>query len=297
MSSAFVIASLKLLILQATTTKNDIATSAVAIVCFLAGYGFFISQGRIYLFMLLTSVLFGFTVKTYFPGFSIPFLLFLTIILLRAYPIKKIVSPLKGLLEDRVLLIIAMGLFFCMGSNWINNYLTFGNIQGEIALIQKHANKDFLVGMLANAFRYSLQLFDLPSNYYNDIIVNIHDQIMGEFKNISLLRPYPFYLHNNFPPEENCSWYGPLAASLIVPSVLYAAVKGKGYIRVISFSLLSFFLVACYSMVWMRGSSRYFCIFFACSGVPLAFFLKNIIATKNLRIFILIVMLLHFFIR
>ena len=55
LTSAFIIASLKELVLQATTTKNDIPTAAVAVICFLAGYNFLRSFKYIHFYIIIIS--------------------------------------------------------------------------------------------------------------------------------------------------------------------------------------------------------------------------------------------------
>lgn len=288
MTSTFVIASLKLLILEATTTKNDIAAAAIAIVCFLAGYCFLYSLKGLHLFIVLVSLLFGFTVKSYFAGFAIPFLLLFSIILLKKYSPKEILLPLKYILRNKTLMILPLGILFCLVSYWLYNLHNYGNIQGSNTMLEGYVNNNFL-GMAANVLRYFLEILDLPTQYCSDMLVKIHDRILGDSKFIAILRYAPFILLSNHPPREGMAWYGPLGILLIIPSLFYAIIKGKEYVRFVAFSLLGFFLALCYTIVWQSSNSRFFSLFFACSGIPVAFLLKYLIKNKYLRSSIFII--------
>jgi hypothetical protein len=273
LTSAFIIASLKELVLQATTTKNDIPTAAVVVVCFLAGYNFFRSFKYIHLYIMSIALLFGLSIKGYFVGFMMPFLFFYLLLLMKEYSPKKLFHAVRSLTEhNKAPLVLPLGLFFCLIVFWVNNFNNYGNISGENAFVSMHINKDDFLGAVANVGRYLLQAAELPNKFGGDILTAIHNNVLGKYQLIAV-RPIvfkPLDLAGEFIPFEDLSWYGPLGLLLIIPSIFYSLFKGKGFIRVISLTLLAFLWALSYKLVWMPYNNRFFSLLFGGSGVCVA---------------------------
>ena len=195
LTSAFIIASLKEIVLQATTTKNDIPMAAVTVICFLAGYNFFRSFKYIHLYIMSVAILFGLSVKGYFLGFMMPFLFFYLLLLVKEYSPKKLLHAVKSLTEHRKTpLVLPLGLFFCLTVFWVNNFSSYGNISGESAFVEMHINKDGILGGVVNVGRYMLQAADLPEEFGGDILTTIHNKVLGKYQSITtryiIFRPF-----------------------------------------------------------------------------------------------------------
>lgn len=326
--TSFIIASLTGLILQATTEKNDIPLAAVVVVCFLAAWNFYRTFKYFDFYIIIVAALFGLSVKAYFPGFLIPFLIFYTLMLIKQHwgslknlnlqKIKEILlgkllylsdgiisrlyrrtlikytaRPLKHtdcqlpfanyqLLFKGALCAIPLGLIFCLIIFWNNNYHNYHSLWGEKAHVDIHINKEGLVGGAINTARYISQAIDLPKELGGSMITKFHDKLLGNNRSAGAL--YQVKLIGKPFPDEDFSWYGLLGILLIIPAVIYSMIFGKGFIRFISLTLLCFWLILSYKVAWMPWNSRFFSLFFAGSGVCIAFvyqkFLVNGLSSK-----------------
>jgi hypothetical protein len=276
LTTCFIILSLKEIILQATTTKNDIPCAAIAVICFLAGYNFYRSSKFIHLYIMIVALMFGVTAKSYFALFLLPFLFFYSFLLFKKFTFTKIMSSLISMkIFDAVLLILPAGLITCFMVNLGNNLIHYGNIYGETnTYLEKVLNHYGIVGCCLNMLRYLLQSIDPPLQFIRNILDNFHETILGKYQFIAVMKPMLFSMSWGKMPHEGYAWYGPLGFFLIIPSILFTALRGKGYIRLIPLSLLAFFALFSYRIVWLPHSG-YFSLFFAGSGVCVAFLLQS----------------------
>jgi len=83
--SVLIIASQPQIVLQSTCAQNDLSTAALATVCFLSGYSFYKTLKPLHLLVLCVSILWGLSVKSYFTGFAVPFLLLFAIHIKKRY--------------------------------------------------------------------------------------------------------------------------------------------------------------------------------------------------------------------
>jgi len=264
--ACFIIASLKGLILQATTTKNDIPCAALSIVCFLAGYNFYQSSKLIHLFILMVTFIYGLSVKSYFAFFLLPF------------------SFLSMKTAEKCLYILPLCLFVCLMLNLGNNLILCGNISGEPkAQLDSHLNQYSLFGCSINIMRYLLQSVDPPFQAIRDGLTNLHNTILGDHQFIDTLTFRPFSATWGNVPHEDYAWYGFIGFALIIPSILFSLLRGQGYCRVVSLSLLAFFVIVSYEIVWFPCSVRYFSLFFAGIGLCVAFLLHRVSRYNSFR--------------
>ena len=296
LTTSFIIASLSGLILQAVTTKNDIPVAAVVVVCFLAALNFYSTKKYSNFYIIVVALLFGLSVKAYFLGFLVPFLFFYALLLIKEYRIKKMLFTIRNIRPDKIGIslilnlatflpyfqrlvagrrflskisfLLPLGLIFCLMVFWNNNLNNYGSIWGERAGVEQHINQDGLAGGAINAGRYVLQAIDLPEELGGNLLTGFHDKMLGNHNSTGAL--YPVNLSGKPFPDEDFSWYG-LLGILIIPAVIYSSIKGKGFIRVISLSLLCYFLILSYTVAWMPWNSRFFALFFGGSGVCIAF--------------------------
>jgi hypothetical protein len=275
--TCFMIASLKGIVLQATTTKNDIPCAAMSIVCFLAGYNFIQSSKFVHLYIMIVACVFGVSIKNYYFLFCLPFVVFYAFSLLKDYPLRKIMSPIISVrVPETVALLLPIGLIACFMMNVGNNLINYGNIAGETKdYLAANLNHDGILGCCINIFRYLLQSVDPPLNWARNSLLLFHDKLLGNYRFIACKNISPFGLVGEL-PHEGYAWYGPLGFFLIIPSILFTAWRGKGYIRIFSLSLLAFFLSLSYKVVWVPHCGRYLVLFFAGSGVCVAFLIQKI---------------------
>ena len=292
---SIIIASLTEIVLQATTTKNDIPTAAVVVVIFLAGYNFLSSRKSFHLYVLIISLLWGLTIKGYFACFALPFILFYTILLIKNFSFTGLFTLISiNKIKFNYKFILPLGLIVCMTFFYGNNIKRFGTVFGDKKFVQRHQNKDGLLGGMINAGRYLLQSAEIPLKYGYKIN-EIHDGFLKENKSKGMLSKIkkidlagkPFI-------SEDHSWYGPLGILLIIPSIFYCVCFGKGYIRVVSLTLLSYFIILSYKLAWMPWNNRFFSLFFAGSGICIAyvfnrFLHKNKGVVKGIKGFIVLI--------
>jgi hypothetical protein len=286
LTSCFIIASLKEIVLQATTTKNDIPMAAIAVICFLAGYNFFRSFKYVHLYIMSIALLFGLSVKGYFWGFMFSFLFFYLLLLVKEYSPKKLLQMVKPLIaHGKTPLLLPLGLLFCLIVYWVNNFSNYGNISGEKAFVEMHLNKDGFLGGVVNVGRYMLQAAELPEECGGAILTEMHNKVLGKYQSIAA-RPVfhvPPNLSGEFIPFEDSSWYGPLGLLLIIPSIFYSLFKGKGFIRVISLTLLAFLWILSYKPAWMPWNGRYFSLFFGGGGACVAVLVNRLQEGRYLK--------------
>gem|GEM_PF-1679407 len=286
-TGSMIIASLTLLVLQATTAKNDIPCAASAVVIFLAGYHFFIESKRLELYVMIVGFLFGLSIKDYFGGFAFPFFLLFALLLIKNRSFRGFIKsiPIKPM-RPGFAVILPLGLILCLGLFYHNNYKRFGNFWGEEEIVKAHQNRDGFIGGAANMGRYLVQAAEIPIKYgykLNDF----HDRLLKEKKSAGIKDTYesPDLAMKPF-ISEDYSWYGPLGFFLVIPSIFwsifFARGKENGYVRVVALSLLSFFVLVSFKVSWMPWNCRFFSLFFAGAGLPAAFVLNTF--TRNKKI-------------
>lgn len=279
-----VIASLYELILQSTSTKNDIPCAAAGLVILLAGRYFLLQKKDIHLFVLFSVMLWGLSIKGYFVGFLIPFLIFFSILLFRSIPFKSLTGHLKlpGI-RYHFAYLLPMGLFVCLVLFYGHNWSRFGNIMGEKKMVREHIQKDGVKGMAVNISRYIAQMAEIPTTYGYKLN-EWHDALLKENRTIGTRGPdehidlaaREFY-------SEDYTWFGPFGFFLILPSMLVALFLGRDYIRLTSAVLFSYFLILSYQIAWMEWNNRFFSLFFASSGLCIGFVFHHVLNNRKIK--------------
>ena len=177
--TAFIVASFTELVLQATSTKNDIPAAAITVVCFLSAYSFLKTKRFLHLYVTLTACLWGLSVKGYFPGFLLAFAILFLWLLLKEMPVSEIT---KAIFQKRHLnfsLLLPVGLLVCLFIFYGNNLRKFGSFFGSKNYVQRHQNRDGLNGSALNASRYLLQSADFPKPIMQNSLNKIHNALFG----------------------------------------------------------------------------------------------------------------------
>lgn len=289
LATVLVIASLGELALQASSTKNDIPAAALATVIFLAGRDFLEKSGATDFFMMILALVWGLTVKGYFSGFAAPFVLFYLLLLLKKTTQgawRKRWRPIAGVFKKPSLTTLScagliIGLIVCAAFFHGGNFRRFGNIWGDPRLAAEHRNKDGILGGVCNAARYIVQSAEIPITYgykLNEWHQNLPDGLSrrgvrpGTGKTDLAAKQFL---------SEDYAWYGPFGIWLIMPSLVYCLFMAQGFIRVVALSLIAFFWMVSWQIAWMPWNGRFFSLFYAGSGLCVAFVLNRFFKNKR----------------
>ena len=286
-ATTLVIISLTEFCFQATSTKNDIFTAAAAVFCFVTGDRFLSKPEVKTLAMLLLGIAFGFSTKTTFVAFLVPFVFCFFILTLfkvgwkTCYQIVTHNWLYFTVLVTPILIISQFWLF-------LDNQVSGGDVTG-VKTIKIVRNNNILLGGTANLIRYLLQSFHLfPIDYalkgrlgidIGGFVTKIYNQlffpIFGD-SGIGTAIDSPYVFRVTVLPYEDFSWYGPLAFFIILPAIIFTLIKGHYWLKVQALCLISFIMVVSYKLHWTPWSNRYLSLFFVASGVCVAFFLQNL---------------------
>lgn len=277
--AAILIASLTNIVLQSTSQKNDIFLTLLAVGCLLSLYILTSSNNPLSLIMIILCIGYGLSVKIYFWGFALPFIL-----LSIGFYYKDILS-IKWSFSGRLiaLIILSVMVYTCFVIFIVNIYLIFGNFFGPQEHIMVHVNRHGFLGALANALRYLVQMLIPPKQLGGTLIEKIFYDLfpwVDEKGWASLLYLQPF---DEFPfsydifhlPQEYFSWYGPFSITIILPALFYSVWRGDRFLRLNAITLFIFAFVICFKIGWMPWNNRFFSLFFGASGLCAAFFTKK----------------------
>ncbi len=277
--TTLIIASLVELVLQSTSTKNDLPLTAMATASFLAAMRVLSRGDALSLALLGTALALGSDMKAYFLGFSVPFGALLLVAYGPALTQAATTGGRRGwgyLLLPALLLAL---LVLFLGVNLTN----YGTLFGTPANVRWHQNPDGWQGALANACRYFIQILGLPRQLGGAWLEEGVMAQLGPKKEVGLA-PQTLHLEERYqitlslfrPPNEAWSWYGPLAFVLILPALGYALLKGNTFLKITAWSLVLFFAAVCWQIGWMPWNNRFFSLFFGASGLGLGFFLQRV---------------------
>ncbi|GBF81739.1 hypothetical protein AsFPU1_3159 [Aphanothece sacrum FPU1] len=291
--ATLVIVSLPEFVYQATSTKNDIITVAAAIFCFLTVHRLLEKLNINDLILLILCLLFGFSSKTTFMAFIIPFTLLFGLLLLRKY---RLGIWIKLISQNRWSLILLIVPAFILSQIWlfIHNYNFWGGWSGPNSEVLKYQQSSGLKGGIANLVRYIFQTCDFLNP--SDIIFN---RIFGFTISGTLQKIYEYFLapvlgdaglHKDYSfnilwqLHEDGSWFGPFGFLLIIPGIIYSILTGPKSLKALSLTLLGYVFIVVYQIVWMPWNNRFFSLFFASSGVCIAYLIKSVKIRQNLLI-------------
>ena len=81
----------------------------------------------------------------------------------------------------------------------------------------------------------------------------------------------PFAIH--WLPDERVAWFGPFGFMLVLPAVVYAAVRAPRRLKAVAVGLAGYFFLVVLVTAWCPETVRFFTLFFVCGGFTLALFL------------------------
>lgn len=288
LTTALVIVSLPEIVYQATATKNDIILAAVAIACVVWADRWLQSPSFEALLGLGLTFCFGVAVKTTFVLFAFFFgLMWLSLVIQRGKLGVLVQSSVRHWRWIGVSLVPAI----ILSQAWLfwDNYRQFGGFLGPAKFAIANRNNDGLVGGIANFIRYSFQSIHLlqPVDILwkkgvgwsltaglQGVYDTLFEPILGIAGRSQLALSTPFVIL--WDVKEDTSWFGPLGILLVVPAVVWCAVKGQRLPRIMAFVSISLVLALCYAMGWSPWKSRFFILVAATSGLCVAMLLQRL---------------------
>jgi hypothetical protein len=291
---------------QATSTKNDIFTAAVAIFCLLVTHSFLKVLNIQDLSFIVLGLSFGISAKTTFFVFFIPYLVFFGYLIIKKYGILKIFEVIQN---NWLYFVVLTSPAIVMSQFWLffYNHATQNDVTGLTN--NKFTQPSGILGGLANLVRYLFQSFHLfpfdyiakarlnipIDNYLENLYKTIFEPFFGNAK-MGYVRGEPWQFSINLFPHEDYSWYGIGGFFLVIPALLFSLFRGNSFLRATSMTLISFMLLISYTLSWTPWNNRYLSLFFTSSGVCIAFILNSIADRKKHFLLNKIIIILSIFI-
>ena len=301
--ATLVIASLPELVLQSTSTKNDIMTAAVAVICFILVHRILTNINIEDLVLLPIAISFGISCKTTFIAFALPFVGLFSLLILKQYSwryLYKVINNHKLFFFLSILPILVFLPWF----TFYHNYTLFGSWNGPDYFVDLHKQTDGIIGTFGNLVRHIIQsvdllepielifqeitgkIFDQEGYTITDVLMSFYNQyfypLFGDHGIIeSPLLPiisnnngYHFFILRY--RGEDYSWFGPFGFLLVIPALIFALFKGNLYLKAVSLNLIAYALIICNQVAWHPWTNRFFALFFAGSGVLIAYLFTKI---------------------
>ncbi|WP_428567223.1 MAG: hypothetical protein ACP59X_07535 [Solidesulfovibrio sp. DCME] len=263
-----VVASLKLLPLEAVSTKNDIGAAAMAVACLVAAARLLDRPGLGALGFLLACAFYGLSTKSHFALFGGPF----TALVLWARCGELLAALAGGWRRQRGRLAaaaLALGatLALCLASQW-HNLARYGHPFGPPEEVARHENADGLTGAAANLARYALDVADVPGPWWYAARQRLHERLLGPGRGPGATMAFhaaAYAVGNEL--REDAAWFGLLGGLLLVPCVVAGLFRRNDTLcRLSALSLVAFAALVCLKITWFSFNNRFFSLFFAASA-------------------------------
>ncbi|MDJ0530964.1 MAG: glycosyltransferase family 39 protein [Xenococcaceae cyanobacterium MO_207.B15] len=280
--ATLIIISLPELVLQSTSTKNDIFTVASAIFCLISVHRIITRINLDNLLLLPVGLAFGISCKTTFIAFAFPFVCFFSILVLKKYSFSYLLNIIKKYKLNFGFIILPIFIFLPI-LTYLHNYLHFGTWAGSFESLQWHQQSNGLRGALANLVRYVFQSIDfleisnlisINSKNIYQVLFDIYSIFFNSlFGQDGINKEFTFAITSL--TSEDMSWFGPFGFFIVIPSIFYCLIKGDLYLRSLSLNLLSYIVIVSYKLAWQPFNNRFFSLFFVSSGVLIAYSLQQ----------------------
>lgn len=281
--SAIIVAGLPELVFMSTTPKNDITVCFVGVICLFLLCKLYKSFNPQCFLLSVILLGFGLSAKTTTIAFLIPYLITLTIILFKKPHTHTL---LNYLYRHPTTSISCLFSTIILSQSWLylHNTIFWNGWSGPPTFTIHGSQNDGIIGGIANSLRYGLEMiyipgeFDIkchnlfgvkPSQILESIYYNNIDPIFGNSGMAPLRRFYIEWKQN----EDH--WYGPFSI-LILGCILWQLITGRGYSRIVSMILITFFSILCLKMGWTENKERFFALFFSAGAFSLAHLLSKL---------------------
>ncbi len=168
---------------------------------------------------------------------------------------------------------------FSQGWLFIHNYIVTKKISGPIS--PDFFNKDGIMGALANLVRYFFQAIHItrpfdslikwmlgfsPENILMKIYTSLFEPLFGNLGANS-----DFFIRHG--KDAVFPWFGPFGFFLVLPAIIYGAIKGQRRIKAIAIALMGYLYIITLAIAWAPCNVKFLTPFFVCGGFLTAFLL------------------------
>lgn len=278
---ALIGASMPMFIVSASSTKNDLILASLTISSFLAAFCFLHEKGKIHLLVLSTSLIFGVSNKLTFAAFFLPFIFFYLILLFRLSRTKSPSNKHRRRIAHIIPFLIPLSMFFLTVKILLHNQVVYGGLMGPKYFTAIFERKNTLFTIAINCFRYLCNAMDWPIEFGGHVLTTLHNALFARYGDIGVLFPgQTVELSGTLQPTDINAWYGILGIVIVV-SILFAAMRAKGLIRLFALSIAIYAFTIAWKVHWSPWNGRYFGPTFAGGIVCLAFLLDRLKAFSN----------------
>lgn len=280
--------SLPMVILQASTSQNDLTTAAFIMI---AVYFTFVGlkNGALnlpYLFLAGLSLGLAVGTKGYALFFLPSFFIFALLTILKSKELKK---------TKKISIYIGcclLGILLFSTYNWVQNFESYGNLFSDgVAMENAKVIDPNLTTLISNIIRYWISFFDLPISYLQNILYDFADSIhsiigidiSSERTTIGKFDVSQIIL------SQDSAYFGPLGFFLIWPAIITAILvvifkyfkKQKidsllFFVMAILGLSISFFLVFSFLLKWQPWGGRLLIAFVLTSMPAVALLYSNL---------------------
>lgn len=258
---SLVAASLTMFVLHAASTKNDLVLGAVAAVAFLGAHNFRRSKSLTDLHVFGIALAFGVTAKFTFGYLGLAFLAGYLVLLAREWGVPETGRQILrfSIFRGGVLLVVPVALTATLVVVLAHNHQTYGHVLGPEFYLRSLSAIDGLRGGVVNVLRFVIQMMNLPMEIFGQSVTQIHNALLGDNYSLGVMwwPDFPVVLENSFHPPEEAAWFGLLGFPILL-AMIYGAVKGNGFLKVITLSALLVIILTAMTTSWSPWRGRYY---------------------------------------
>jgi len=275
-----IIISMPRLVFHASSPGNEIIPAATGLFCILAAYRSVERLDTRDLLLLSMGIPFAVWDGSVCIVFPLVLMGVTWILLARRHSAGVLTATI---LRDKWWALAALAPLVVFSQIWLfwANKATGHSWVGTYGFSPLPLNKNGLQGSIANFFRYLLESihFTLPIERFFRLIA--HEGFTDILEHMANVLPRrllgavgladPFFI--SWEPNELYSWFGPFAAILVIPAVVFALRRGPRRLKTLAVGLAGYIYLVSLIFAWEPGNVRLFTVLFTCSGVFISFFL------------------------
>lgn len=271
---ALVVCSMPRFVLHATNCGFETIPSAAGLVAVLALYRAVESPNLGDLAIMCCAICFSMTDGPYCLVFPSVLTALAAVVLSRRHGWRYCIKSLQRVRRGGL---VALPLLFLFSQAWVfaANLAAGRPWAGTLLPTPLAPNPHGILGALANACRYLIQMIHLPVGGPVETALargleRAYTSHLGPVleKTISLA---PFAVNGALAPGT--SWFGPFAVLLTLPALVYALIRAPRRLKAVAVATVGYVYLVALIGAWHKSNARHFSPFFACGGFTIAFFL------------------------
>lgn len=272
---ALIVVSMPRLMPATMGEGTEIIHAATALFCLLTVHRSVESPNPGDLTLLVWGLLFGLSHQPMTPEFQAIFAALAALLLFRRHGVMTWRAILRGR-SGSVAAVLGVAVLFSQIGTLILSRIGCG--LWSPALPASFYNIDGLAGAMVNLARYALEAahFTAPVDRlmhwlfgfsWHELLVWMQGVFIPEAAR-RLGAAVPFVLPPV--PDVAAAWFGIQGFLLIIPTLIYSAVRGHRRIKALAVALLGYGYVIALAVSWRPGNAGHFTPVFVCGGVCLA---------------------------